>query len=403
MAGKPVISGIVSEYNPFHAGHAALIEKTRLAGATHIVAVMSGNFVQRGEPAIFSKWARTRMALLSGADLVIELPLPWALSGAEHFAFGAVSLLHALGCVDSISFGSECGSSALLQNAAKAVLSPGLRQELQQHLKSGATFAKARQAAIESLFDHETAMLLESPNNILGIEYCKALIKLNSTITPFTVKRIGAQHDEKLESNSKEILLSSSQLREKIRAGENISPFLPPAAAKIAKEEIACGNAPADPARLETALLAKLRGMSREEFGRLPDISEGLENRIYRAVREAVSLDDLYVKIKSKRYTHARIRRLIYSAFLGLQTDSIPPAPPYVRVLGFNESGKEILHLAKNTTNLPILTNSSDILSLDKQVRSMLELECKSTDIFVLSLPHVRPCGLEMTTGILTV
>jgi predicted nucleotidyltransferase len=393
----------VSEYNPFHFGHAALIEKTRLAGATHMIAVMSGNFVQRGEPAILSKWARTRMALQNGIDLVIELPLPWAMSGAEHFAFGAVSLLNALGCVDSISFGSECGNVKLLQNAAQAVLSPRLKQELQQYLKDGATFAKARQAAIEHLFDSETAMLLENPNNILGIEYCKALRKLNSSITPFTVKRIGAQHDEKNVSGEPDTILSSSQIREKLRAGIDAAPFLPPAAAKILAEEIACGNAPADAAKLETAILIKLRGMSREEFGFLPDISEGLENRIYHAVREAVSLDDLYDKVKSKRYTHARIRRLIYSAFLGLQNDSIPPTPPYVRVLGFNQSGKEILHLAKSTTKLPIITNSSDILSLDKHARNMIELECNSTDVFVLSLPHVRQCGLEMTTGILTI
>ena len=400
MPVKPVISGIVSEYNPFHFGHAALIEKTRLAGATHIVAVMSGNFVQRGEPAILSKWARARMALLSGVDLVIELPLPWAMSGAEHFAFGAVSLLDALGCVDSISFGSECGDAALLQNAAQALLSPKLKPELQRQLKNGATFARARQAAMESIFDSETAMLLQNPNNILGIEYCKALIKLNSAITPFTIKRIGAQHDEKSES---EMILSSSQIREQILAGENVSPFLPPAAAQILAEELACGNAPANAAKLETAVLAKLRCMSREEFGLLPDISEGLENRIYHAVREAVSLDDLYDKVKSKRYTHARIRRLIFSAFLGLQKDSIPPAPPYIRVLGFNEFGKEVLHLAKSTTNLPILTNTSAILSLDKHTGNMLELECKSTDVFMLSLPHIRQCGLEMTTGILTV
>ena len=241
---------------------------------------------------------------------------------------------------------------------------------------------------------------MQNPNNILGIEYCKALNKLNSKITPFTIKRIGAQHNEKSES---EAVPSSSQIRELILAGKNVSPLLPPAAAQILANEIACGNAPANAAKLETAVLSKLRCMSREEFGRLPDISEGLENRIYHAVREAVSLDDLYDKIKSKRYTHARIRRLIFSAFLGLLKDSIPPAPPYIRVLGFNESGKEILHLAKSTTNLPIITNSSAIFSLDKHAENMFELECTSTDVFVLSYPHVRQCGLEMTTGILTI
>lgn len=400
MAAYPLISGIVSEYNPFHLGHTALIEKTRLAGASHIVAVMSGNFVQRGEPAIMSKWSRARAALMNGVDLVIELPLPWAMSGAEHFAFGAVSLLDALGCVDSISFGSESGDAALLQNAAKAVLCPNLKAELHKQLKSGATFAKARQAAIENLFDEQTAILLQSPNNILGIEYCKALIKLKSQIMPFTIKRIGAQHDAKSKN---EAIVSSSQIRELIRAGSNAEAFMPRTAAKILAEEIACGSAPADTVKLETAILAKLRCMSREDFGSLPDVSEGLENRIYHAVREAVSLEDLYAKVKSKRYTHARIRRLIFSAFLGLRNDSFPSSPPYVRVIGFNESGKEILHIAKSTTKLPIITNSSAILSLDKSAKNVFELECKSTDIFALSLPHIRKCGLEMTTGIFAV
>lgn len=400
MAVNPLISGIVSEYNPFHLGHAALIKKTRSVGVTHIVAVMSGNYVQRGEPAILSKWARTKTALLNGVDLVIELPLPWAMSGAEHFAFGGVFLLSALGCVDSISFGSECGDAAKLKQLASVLLSSQLKPALQAQLKGGATFAKARQAAVSMLCGGDTAELLENSNNILGVEYCKALLKLNSPITPFTVTRIGAQHDE---TKDDETILSSSHIRDLVRSGKDAAAYLPPASARVLADEIKAGLAPTDTAKLETAVLMKLRGMKREEFALLPDVSEGLENRIYQAVREAESLTDLYDKVKSKRYTHARIRRLIFSAFLGLQNDRIPKTPPYIRVLGFNENGKEILHIAKSTTKLPIITNSSAILSLDNSAKNVFELECKSTDIFALSLPRIQRCGLEMTTGMLTV
>ena len=189
------LAGIISEYNPFHYGHAALIKKTRQNGATHIVAVMSGNFVQRGEPAVLSKWARTRQALENGVDLVVELPLPWALSGAEKFALGGVSLLDAMG-TDIISFGSETGDIKSLKKAADILQSRSFSEAIKKELKNGNTFAKARQNAVLSLFDSKTAELLSSPNNILGIEYIKSIDKLKSKIEPFTTKRVGAAHDK---------------------------------------------------------------------------------------------------------------------------------------------------------------------------------------------------------------
>lgn len=394
-----LVAGIVSEYNPFHLGHAAHISQTRFAGATHVVAVMSGNFVQRGEPAFLTKWARARQALKNGADLVVELPLPWALSGAEKFAYGSVALLDALGA-DLISFGSECGDTAQLEQAAQALDSPTLREALRSELKDGSTFAKARQSAIHSLCGEETALLLREPNNILGIEYIKALRKLDSKIKPFTIKRIGAAHDA---PQAKGGIASASMIRGMIRNSEDFTAYLPETSAEVVKAEIAAGRAPADISRVERAILAKLRTMSQEDFANLPDVSEGLENRIYTAARKASSLEELYDAVKTKRYTHARIRRIVLSAFLGLNSSLNDGIPPYLRVIGFNRRGLEILHSAKMTTKLPIITNSSDILSLDSKARNMIELESRSTDLFALCMPHAAPCGLDRTTGIISV
>lgn len=394
-----LVAGIISEYNPFHLGHAALISRTRLNGATHIVAVMSGNFVQRGEPAVLSKWARTRQALQSGVDLVIELPLPWALSGAEKFAFGGAALLDAAG-VDMLSFGSECGSVEELIKTAKALTSPSLGEAMQHELKSGSTFAGARQKAIGSLFGDEMAQFLREPNNILGIEYLKALNKLHSNVKPFTIKRVGAAHDA-LTSDGE--IASASRIRSLIQNGGDFSSLMPKAAEEIALREIASGNAPASITAAERAILSKLRTMSRAEFATLPDISEGLENRVYAAARKATNLEEVYSLIKSKRYTHARIRRIVLSAFLGLNASMNAEPPPYLRVLGFNKRGVEVLHSIKSTTKLPIITNSSDILSLDNKAKNMIELECRSTDLFALCMPHVAPCGLDMTTGIISI
>ncbi|TQI65960.1 nucleotidyltransferase family protein [Clostridium sp. KNHs216] len=394
-----LVAGIVSEYNPFHNGHAALVSETRKAGATHVAAVMSGNFVQRGEPAILSKWARTRQALENGVDLVVELPLPWALAGAEKFAYGGVALLDAMG-IDLLSFGSECGRTEDLYKAERALGSGELREKIRSELKSGATFAKARQNAVAGLFDEETAELLSEPNNILGIEYLKALRRLNSGIEPFTVRRVGAAHDAQA---SEGFVASASQIRRMMRSGEDFSPLMPLSCAETARREIRAGNAPADLALIERAVLAKLRTMGPDRFAALPDISEGLENRVYAAVRRAGGLEEAYSLIKSKRYTHARIRRIILSAFLGLDASMSAGIPPYLRILGFNQRGTEILHSMKGRAALPVITNSSDIFSLDKNGKNMLELENRATDLYALCMPKIAPCGLDRTTGIISI
>lgn len=390
-------AGIICEYNPFHNGHAYLIQRIKEMGATHIIAVMSGNFVQRGDAAILSKWARTRQALLCGADLVVELPLPWAVAGAERFALGGVSILDTMGA-DCIGFGSECGSIEALSRASEALFSPSLREALQKELKNGTTFAVARQAAVATLFGAETAKLLTDPNNILGIEYMKAIKRLDSKITPLTIRRLGSAHDS--DSLAGEFA-SSSRIRKLLNA-EDVSALMPQAASKVLQEELAAGRAPAGLFNMERGVLAQLRGMTKDDFASLPDISEGLEGRIYRAVRQAKSLQELYFLAKTKRYPLARIRRIILSAFLGLKAEHTVGTPPYLRILGIGKQGPELLKQAASNRNCPILSRPSDLASLSRHAQRIAALEGKATDLYALCLPETAPCGLDWTQKMIT-
>ena len=258
------ISGIISEFNPYHLGHQSLIVQTRQAGATHIVAIMSGNFVQRGEPACFDKWVRTKTALSAGVDLVIELPLPWAVSGAETFAAGGVSIVNALGCVHQLSFGSECGDIEVLSAVADILRTEQFSQALQVELQKGVTFASARQAALLSLTNQETASLLEHPNNILAIAYCNALKDINSTIQPFTIKRIGASHHDITLPPKK--IASASQIRRMIEQKQEYATYVPKKTYPYLASAIQNKTAPASMQHLERAILAKLRTMTLQEF-----------------------------------------------------------------------------------------------------------------------------------------
>ncbi|MFU0833505.1 MAG: tRNA(Met) cytidine acetate ligase [Oscillospiraceae bacterium] len=391
-------AGIISEYNPFHLGHEYLIQRLRAYGATHIVAVMSGNFVQRGEAAILSKYARVRQALMSGVDLVIELPLPWAAAGAERFALGGVSLLDAIG-VDIIGFGSECGSIDQLQEASHALFSPRLRETMLQTLKAGKTFAAARQSAVEQLYGKATADLLRSPNNILGIEYLKAIQTIGSNIKPLTIRRYGAAHDAEDETIP---YASSKQIRALLRKGRDCSFMMPQTAFTVVQQEIQEGKAPASLSFAERAVLARLRCMTRDDFSILPDISEGLENRIYNAVRQATDLKTLYFLAKTKRYPLARIRRVVLSAFLGIKNQDTVGLPPYIRILGIGSHGAEILQKTSTMAKLPIISRVADFSALDQRGRNIADLESRAMDLYALCMPKIAPCGLDRNKKLIT-
>ena len=425
-------AGVIAEYNPLHNGHALLIRDMRRLGADAVAVVMSGNFVQRGEPAILSKWARAGQALACGADLVAELPLPWAVAGAERFALGGVSLLTALGA-DVIGFGSECGDLAKLQQAQAALASGELHNAMRALLSKGTTFAAARQQAVESLFGRETAALLREPNNVLGIEYLKAIERLKSGIKPVTVRRENACIHT---GESGELPLTSSAVRAMMRAGTDVAEFLPEAAYRILAAEAAAGRAPADLSHLGRGPLAILRGMDRNAFaclpdiseewqaGRaqggkgppvrgplailrgmdrnafacLPDISEGLENRLFAAVQKAGSIPELLRLVKTKRYPMARIRRIILSALLGIRASDAAGTPPYLRVLGIGANGPGILRRAEERKLLPIVSRSAEPDRLGGRAAELFRLENRAADFYALCMPSPGPCGLDRST-----
>jgi predicted nucleotidyltransferase len=396
FADKMAITGIIAEYNPFHNGHAFLIQELRKSGAGPIAVVLSGNFVQRGEAAILSKWARTKQTLLCGADLVVELPLPWAVAGAERFASGGVFLVAALGA-DRIGFGSECGDIGRLKQAANALASPLLHDAMRAALDSGSTFAAARQQAVGSLFGSETASLLSEPNNILGIEYLKALERLHASLRPFTIKRAGSGHNSRETAGGN---ASSAEIRALLKKGADVSAYLPADAFRVLKAETERGRAPADLAYLERGILAKLRRMSRQELSRVPDISEGLENRVEAAVQKARSLEELYRLVKSKRYPLARIRRILLSAFLEMDVSYCAGSPPYLRVLGIGKHGAEILRKAKAQSPVPILSRHAAARSLNRRAAKIWELENRAADLYALCMPQTAPCGFDRTNGV---
>jgi predicted nucleotidyltransferase len=393
------VAGIIAEYNPFHLGHAYQLEQTKRAGASHTVAVMSGNFVQRGEPAIALKHARAKAAVESGVDLVIELPVPWASAPAMTFAKGAVSLLNALGFVDFLSFGSESGNVGLLQNTALAVASEKLDNgAVKTYLDKGMTFAAAREAAVRELYGDDAANVLSNPNDTLAVEYIRALNESGSAIKPFAVRRVGAGHDA---AGAQDGYASASQIRSRILNGEDYSAWLPNASQKMMMDETAAKRAPAAYSRLETAVLVALRSITAAEIAQAPDISEGIENRISDATREAVSLEQLFTLAKTKRYTHARIRRIVLHSFLGIKATDTAGLPPYIRVLGVSRSGRELLRTARETALLPMVMKTADFTALDEKAKHIFALECKAADIYALSLPKPLPCGLEQQSNVI--
>ncbi|WMJ83562.1 tRNA(Met) cytidine acetate ligase [Oscillospiraceae bacterium LTW-04] len=388
------IVAIAAEYNPFHNGHAYHIAKTREAGATHIVAIMSGNFTQRGTPAIAEKRARVRSALAGGADLILELPLPYAMATAQRFALGVAGIAEGMGCVDVLSFGSESGYLSILKAAANAVDSAPVCERMTQLLSTGITFARARQQAVSELCGDEIAETLGSPNDALAVEYIRQLKLMGSRIVPFAVVRNGARHDDVVAKGE---MASASFLRALMRSGgvAAISDFMPEGAHAALGAAVQESLAPFDEKKLQAMMLGVLRRMTAEEISRVPDLSEGLENRIYAAIRQACSVEEIYTLAKSKRYTAARIRRVVMSAFLGLESIYGEQKPPYIRVLGFNTRGREILSRMKETATLPVSDSLAYLSRVNEVCAAFVELEARATDIYLLGLPVIRPCGYD--------
>lgn len=385
------ISGIVAEFNPFHNGHKYIVDCAKNDG--HIVcAVISGNFVQRGDVSVISKFDRAKQALLCGVDIVCELPCPWSMSTAENFALGAVSQLNSLG-VEIIYFGSESGDTDKLIRTAGLLLSDKFRALLKENLNSGKTFASIRQETLNKL-NPELSDLLSNPNDTLAIEYIIAAKKINPKITFKAIKRVGAMHND---ANSQGKFSTATLIRNKIKTNDYayLERFMPQEAFNIIESsEIS------DISNIETAILSVLRRMTTNDFKKLPDISEGIENALYEAVKHSKTIEELYANIKSKRYTLARVRRLVLSAFVGIDNSFFKKEPPYTRILGFNDNGLKVF---SNTPTKPIITKISQLNLNDSFTKNAFETECRATDLYALSLNDRKESGADFTTPIIKI
>ena len=383
-------TGMIIEYNPLHNGHLYLLEETRriLGPDTAVVGVMSGDFVQRGDFAVVRRHARARAAVESGMDLVLELPLPWAIGSAERFADGGVGVLEATGVVDHLAFGSECGEAAALQHLAGILCSAEFPAALKEELATGVSFAAARQRAVEHLAGAADAALLGEPNNILGVEYCKSLLRRESSVRPMTIRRKGTgYHGTELEGTRP----SATMLRGLLRGGarEQALSLMAPAMRRVYEEEERCGRAPVLLETCERAILSRLRAMEEADFAPLDEGREGLYHRLYEASRTAARLEEVLDAAKTKRYAHARLRRMVLGAWLGMTGDDCPREIPYLRVLAANQTGRELLSRMKKTAAVPVITKPQHIRRLGPEAQRLFELESRAADLYALAYPDL--------------
>lgn len=378
------ITGIVCEYNPFHNGHLYHLKKTRENGATHIVAVMSGNYVQRGDTAVMDKFERAKLAVKGGADLVIEIPTVYALSSAEFYAKGAIYILDSLGCVDEISFGSEAGSVSELEKAAEIADECSGVPELEEYLKSGMSYPNAINTMIYSSYgkklSNRISDILASPNNVLAVEYLKALRRLNSSITPFTIQRKSAAHDSMTVLDG---ISSASYIRKCMNEKSDFSGLVPAYVSQAYINAYSAGKT-ADISNLERIIIYKLRTSSPEELREIPDVGQGLEYRIL-AAADKNNLDEIFMTIKTKRYTMARIKRILLNMLIGVKKSDLEILPPYGRILAVTERGRDILSKAKNTGKIPFATSLSKLAQTSDDAERFAKLEGTASDIYALS------------------
>ena len=377
------VIGIVGEYNPFHYGHKHHIAETkRLLGEDcPVVCAMSGDFIQRGEAAVYSKFARAEAAVRSGVDLVLELPPAWALSSAESFARGAVGLLGSIGVVTHLSFGSECGETEPLETLAEILIDPRIGADIRRELEAqeGIPFAAARQRAVAKRVG-ELSGQLETPNNILAVEYIKAIYDQGLPIKPVTVQRFGSGHDEISESGHK----SAAEIRRALANGSDIAASVPGSAYEVYRREDKLGRGPVLMENLESAMISRLRMLPDEVFAALPDAGEGLNNRLARAAREESGLDAVIAAAKSKRYALSRIRRMVMCAVLGISADMSRETPPYARVLAANAKGCALLREMDGKARIPVITKPAEIKELGAECRAVFDLCSRTHDLYVL-------------------
>jgi len=416
------ILGIITEYNPFHNGHLYHLFKAKeITGADYVVAVMSGNFLQRGEPAIINKWARTKMALNAGVDLIIELPFVFSTQDANGFAFGAVKLLDSLQIIDYLCFGCETDNLDTLYSISNFLhIEPQKYKELIVHnSKNGYEFPRARAQALceyhrivgidglEKISPLELSKLLKYPNNILALEYIKHLINLKSKIKPMAIKRMGACYHQK---NIKGKISSATSIRNEILSSlsspktdlfilnDKIKSTIPQSGFPILEKELRESRGPITSDSYRQYILATLRRMSLEDISRVQGVTEGLENRIKKASLKSSTVEQLINSIKTRRYTRTKIQRIILHLMMNLSKKDVKTfnrcGPLYARVLGFSRKGKTLLRTIKKISSTPLISKLSNYLrqtiseennNVRNRLIKMLDHDILATDIYVLA------------------
>lgn len=401
------VVGIIAEYNPFHNGHAYHLEKSKeLAKADYVIAVVSGNFVQRGNVSLIDKWAKANMALTNGADLVIELPTIYSISSAENFAYGAVKILDSLNIVDYISFGTELDNMEVLEKCADILYKQPQKfvNLLNHELSKGLSFPKARENALLMYLNdiRKYSNVLSSPNNILAIEYIKALKKLRSHVKPIAIKRKNAGYND-LEITSN--FASATAIRKKIidNTPAGLSKLMPPNSYRVLYNSIQKGHYVKDITNFEKEILYTLRKMSLKDIANLPDVTEGLEHAIKNAANSCNTIEEFMNIIKTKRYTNTRIQRILLYALLGITKDDMKVSTkvqPYIRVLGMNKKGKDLISvISRSNPNLNIITSIKKFIdsNSNKNLTNMLNIDINATNIYTLGYEKDSWSNLDFT------
>lgn len=405
------VLGIIAEYNPFHNGHMYHLQKAKeQSGAQYCICVMSGNFVQRGNTSIVNKWKKAEMALLNGVDLVIELPTIYSVASAEGFSLGAIKLLNNLKIVDAISFGTETSDFAALNNISSIVNEEPMKYKsiLNSELKKGLSFPKARENALMLYLNDNKRYdnILNTPNNILAIEYLKALKKIKSTIQPIPIKR------EKVYYNDNVIVdefASATAIRKLLKNEEfsEIRKVVPKSTYQILKKETELGNVVLDLSRYEKEIIYNLRRMTVSEIAELPDVNEGLEHSLKNAANYSNDITNLINIVKTKRYTVTRIQRILICALLGITKRDVgmaKKAEPYIRVLGFNEKGKELIsRINKQNTKATVITSVKKFQDKNnnnknsKIYKRLLDIDIFSTNVYTMACKSESLANLDYT------
>ena len=402
------VLGIIAEYNPFHNGHLYHLNKSKqLTNADYTIAIISGNFTQRGDTSIINKWDKTEAILENGVDLVIELPLVYSISSAENFADGAIKILDSLGVVDYVSFGCETTDIDCLNNISNTLFNEPeeYKKILNQELSNGISYPKARQIAIEKYLNISSDAL-SMPNNILAIEYLKALKKYKSSISPIFIKRIDNGYNDTEYKNN---IASATAIRNIIKENriDELKNLVPNNSYSILYNAIKQNATVIDLSCFEKEIIYTLRKMSVDEISNLSDVSEGLEFSIKKSTNSCSNLNDLLNSIKSKRYTKTRLQRILLYSLLDITKKDIELSKkvlPYIRVLGFNDNGKELIsEIAKNKPNLEIITSLKKFIDTnnDNALKTLIDKDILATNIYTLGYKSPLLANLDFTKKII--